>query len=136
MLAVLFTGQCFAQDFPYKLNDNQNLGATQGLAIVEQNLPEGIQSEDSVKNLVLDWVKYFLQFYSLVAVGIVMYLGVSLILAREDEKKRGDIIKAIINLAIGTMLIYLSYAIVNTIVNLITPADMARQVQEIRTTNP
>lgn len=141
LLGVTLAGQCFAEvsinsNFPYKLNDNQNLGATQGLSVVENNLPEGIQSEDSVKNLVLDWVKYFLQFYSLVAVGIVMYLGITLIVAREDEKKRNDIIKALINLAIGTILIYLSYAIVNTIVNLLTPGDLARQANEIRSSNP
>lgn len=140
LLGVVLVGQCFAEvtinsNFPYKINDN-GLGATQGLTVVENNLPEGIQKEDSVKNLVLDWVKYFLQFYSLIAVGLVMYLGVTLIVAREDEKKRNDIIKALINLAIGTILIYLSYAIVNTIINLITPGDMARQANEIRSLNP
>lgn len=123
-------------DFPYTLDNGGNLGAQAGLDVAKDSLPQGIEKQDSAKVLILQWVTYFLQFYTLVAVGIVIYLGIRLIVSFGNEDQRKETIKALINLAIGTALIYLSYAIVNTIVNVINPGDLFKQVQDLKTTNP
>ncbi len=123
-------------DFPYSTDNQGNLGAEAGLNIARENLPQGVEKQDSLKDLILGWVTFFLQFYTLVAVGIVVYLGIKMVVSMGNEEQRKETIKALINLAIGTVLIYLSYAIVNTIVNVITPEDLLRQTQQIQNTNP
>ncbi|MFN7160397.1 MAG: hypothetical protein ACK4NC_02175 [Candidatus Gracilibacteria bacterium] len=101
-------------NFPYAQE-----GLEAGLDNAAEDLPGGIQRQDSFVQLVLGWINYFLQFYIFVAVGIIIYFGVQILLSRDKTDKRKEAITAIINIAIGTLLIFFAYAIVIAIVNLV-----------------
>lgn len=95
-------------------------GLESGLNDAKNSLPGGIQKEDSFTKLVIAWINYFLQFYIFVAVGIIIYFGIQILISREKTDKRKEAITAIINIAIGTILIFFAYAIVIAIVNLVS----------------
>ncbi|PIV90955.1 hypothetical protein COW46_00385 [Candidatus Gracilibacteria bacterium CG17_big_fil_post_rev_8_21_14_2_50_48_13] len=116
------------QTFPYGVSTSQTnpgSGLDVGLQTLQNKVDEGksgIIQEDNLRTLVVNWTSYFLQYYMVVAVGLLIYFGVRLILAGGSEDERKKLVQALINLAIGTLIIFLSYAIVNQIVNLISPA--------------
>lgn len=101
-------------NFPYA-----NVGLEKGLDTAAKNLPGGIQKQESFTQLVIGWINYFLQFYLFVAVGIIIYFGVQILISRDKTDKRKEAIAAIVNIAIGTLLIFFAYAIVIAIVNLV-----------------
>lgn len=107
------------------------LGISAGLESLEAKIDEGnsgIIKEDSLKTLVNDWTSFFLQYYMVVAVGLVIYLGVRLVLSQGSEEERGKTKQAFLNLAIGTAIIFLSYVIVNQVVSIVSP-DAGTQTQ-------
>lgn len=100
-------------------------GLSEGLNRLEQNLDEnetGIIEEDSLKDLVNGWTSFFLQYYMILAVGLLIYFGVRLIVSQGAEEERKKLMQAIINLVIGTLIIFLSYVIVNQVVSIIDPS--------------
>ena len=132
----LFMGSCFTAhaqvNFPYGNKDvvtQPGTGLAEGLNRLEQNIDQketGIIKEDSLKELVNGWTSFFLQFYMFLAVGLLIYFGVRLIVSQGAEDERKKLIQAIINLAIGTLVIFLSYVIVNQVVSLIDPSGQAQ----------
>ena len=105
--------------FPYA---NQGLEA--GLDAVEDKLPQGIEQQRSFTQLVKDWVNYFMQFYTVVTVGMLMYYGVQIIASREKTDKRKEVVTAIINILLGTLLMVFAYAIIIALINLATPTQL------------
>lgn len=117
--------------FPYGAGTNVSqpgLGLTQGLNQIDQNINQqqtGIIKEKSLKELVNGWTSFFLQYYMIVAVGLLIYFGVRLVVSRGAEDERKKLVQAIINLVIGTLIIFLSYVIVNQIVSIVGPSAPA-----------
>jgi len=142
-LSLTLLAPASAADFPYQLDrtpgsasgvptSDEGLGIEAGLQAVERDgqLPQGVQREQSVSNLILSFVGWGLGFYGVVATLLVIYFGVRLIAARENPDERKKAVQGLINLTIGTVLIYLSFAIVSTIVNLANSGALQEQALE------
>lgn len=118
--------------FPYgagTAQTNPGAGLRVGLETLENKIDEdrsGIIKEDNLRTVIVNWTSFFLQYYMVVAVGLLIYFGVRLILSRGAEEERKKLIQALINLAIGTLIIFLSYVIVNQIVSLVAPGAPAQ----------
>ncbi len=135
----------FAQNFPYDLSGtgattgsaDPVLGIDAGLQQVETGniLPQGVQTEPSVSRLALLWVGYALTFYTVVAVLMLIYFGVRLVISFGNAEERKKAMSAIINLILGTMIIYFSYWIVDFVISL-TEVGTDNQAVQSTLTNP
>lgn len=139
LLMSLGTGFASAADtaptpapFPYARPganvDQPGIGLSEGLSGIDRNIDSsqtGIIKEKSLTALVNGWTSFFLQYYMIVAVGILIYLGVRLVVSAGKEEERKKLIQALINLVIGTLIIFLSYVIVNQVVSIVDPTGGA-----------
>lgn len=131
MLIFMSSGTSLAaSDFPYQLTpsgttNSTSLGIDEGLKTVEKNLPTGVSKTESASTLILGFVSYALQFYAYIAVGLIMYFGWKLIISQGDAEARKKAISGIVNIAIGTLIIYLAYGIVSFVINLTSPTPTA-----------
>lgn len=122
-----------ANDFPYQLapatstsgSNDKTLGVGAGLDTVKKGLDEGklggVIKEESATTLILAFVGYAFQFYVYIAVGLIMFFGWKLIISQGDAEARKKAISGIVNIAIGTLIIYLAYGIVSFVINLTSP---------------
>ena len=88
-------------------------GVVSGLEDVRLKVPDLINENISIVELVLTWINWALGFLVLIAVIILIYAGVLYISPNTDKKEKAN--KLIVNPIIGIVIIFLSYTIVNFI---------------------
>ncbi len=71
--------------------------------------------ESSIRQLALRIVNYFLTFLGLIAVIMVIYGGITYVIAGGEEEKIGEAKKIIMYALVGLVIILLSFALVNTV---------------------
>lgn len=119
--------------FPYGNGNGATepgIGLNDGLKSIDEKInteQTGIIKNQTLRQLVNGWTSFFLQYYLVVAVGILIYMGVRLVVSQGKEDERKKLLQALINLVIGTLVIFLAYVIVNQVVALVDPTGIADQ---------
>lgn len=76
--------------------------------------------ETSIRSLALRIVNYFLTFLGLIAVVMVIYGGITYVIAAGEDEKIGNAKKIIMYALIGLVIVLVSFAVVNTILGAAT----------------
>jgi|GEM_PF-2388082 hypothetical protein len=90
-------------------------GIKKGAKIVKCNLDNGVSKEKNLNVLLIGWMKFFLSVTAVVAVLAIVFAGFLYITAGGDDAQTTKAKKVVMWVAIGIILIFGSYAIVNTI---------------------
>ena len=90
-------------------------GIKKGAKIVKCNLDRGVSKEKDLNKLLIGWMKFFLSVVAVVAVAAIIFAGFLYITAGGDDGQTEKAKKIVIWVAIGIILIFGSYAIVNTV---------------------
>lgn len=76
--------------------------------------------EGSIRSLVLRIVNYFLTFLGLISVVMVIYGGITYVIAAGEDEKIGNAKKIITYALVGLVIVLISFAVVNTILGAAT----------------
>lgn len=90
-------------------------GIKKGAKIVKCNLDRGVSKEKNLNTLLIGWMKFFLSVTAVVAVLAIVFAGFLYITAGGDDAQTEKAKKVVMWVAIGIILIFGSYAIVNTL---------------------
>ncbi len=90
-------------------------GLKKGAKIVKCNLDKGLSKEKNLNVLIIGWMKFFLSVTAVVAVLAIVFAGFLYITAGGEDGQTEKAKKIVMWVAIGIILIFGSYAIVNTI---------------------
>ncbi len=90
-------------------------GIKKGAKIVKCNLDRGVSKEKDLNKLIIAWMKFFLSVVAVVSVVAIVWAGFLYITAGGDDAQHEKAKKIIIWVALGIILIFGSYAIVNTV---------------------
>ena len=90
-------------------------GLKKGAKIVKCNLDKGLSKEKNLNTLLIGWMKFFLSVTAVVAVLAIVFAGFLYITAGGEDGQTEKAKKIVMWVAIGIILIFGSYAIVNTI---------------------
>ncbi len=90
-------------------------GIKKGAKIVKCNLDRGVSKEKDLNKLIIAWMKFFLSVVAVVAVVAIVWAGFLYVTSGGDDAQNEKAKKIIIWVALGIILIFGSYAIVNTV---------------------
>lgn len=76
--------------------------------------------EGNAKDLILRIINYFLTFLGVIAVIMVIYAGVLYVTSAGNDDAVGKAKKILLYAGIGLLLVFVSYALVNTILGAVT----------------
>lgn len=77
---------------------------------------DDVQGENLVENIMV-FINYILTFIGIVALVLVIYAGFLILTAAGDEEALGKGKKILTYAAIGIVVVFLSYSIVNVLIN-------------------
>lgn len=83
---------------------------------VPQNISQATGGESSARALVLNIVNFFLGFLGIIAVIMIIYGGIMYVTAAGDQTKIDNAKKIIMYAIVGIIIVLISFALVNTVI--------------------
>ena len=90
-------------------------GLKEGARIVKCNLDRGVSKEKNLNKLIIAWMKFFLSVVAVISVVAIVFAGFLYVTSGGDDGQSEKAKKIIMWVALGIILIFGSYAIVNTV---------------------
>ena len=81
--------------------------------------PDASTNNTDLRSAVVSLINYFLGFLGLVAVIVIIFSGVKLVASQGNDGKVKEAQKTILYAALGLLIVFFAYAIVNFIVNIV-----------------
>lgn len=81
--------------------------------------PQASANNTDLRSGVISLINYFLGFLGLIAVIVIIFSGVKLVASQGNDGKVKEAQKTILYAALGLLIVFFAYAIVNFIVNVI-----------------
>ncbi|MBW7954790.1 hypothetical protein H3C61_03175 [Candidatus Gracilibacteria bacterium] len=91
----------------------------EGTEVVKRGI-DGIETNKDASTYIQDIVVYLLTFITIIAVLYIIYAGFKILTSAGDEEKASGGKKIIISVALGILLMWLSFVIVRFILGVIT----------------